>query len=101
MFFAFISFIKFMPFNPSASFVEIPSTTGEPFRSVAFAAISTALSVAAFANLLMEFPVIGAITMQSSGLLGPNGSASAMELTTFSPRVLRFSQSILHQFQIV
>ena len=57
----------------------------DPFLKVAFAAISTGLSVAALANLLMEFPVIGAMTIQSSGFFGPNGSASTMVETTFSP----------------
>ncbi len=67
--------------------MDIPITTGEPLRKVAFAAINTALSVAALANLLIEFPVIGAITIQSSGLLGPNGSASCIEEITFSPAI--------------
>ena len=73
------------PFKPNASFVEMPRSTGLPFRKVAFAAIKTGESVAALANLLMELPVIGAMIMQSTGLLGPNGSAPTIVDMTFSP----------------
>ena len=64
-----VGVIRFTPFNPNASFVETANTTGLPFLNVAFAAISTGESVIAFANLLIEFPVKGAITMQSNGIL--------------------------------
>src|SRR5699024_8499990 len=62
----------------SASLVDIPNTTGRLFLKVAFAAISTGESVKACANLLIELPVIGAMTIQSNGCLGPNGSASCI-----------------------
>ncbi len=83
--FADISLIKFVPFKPSPSFVEIPSTTGRPLRIVAFATIRTGLSVIAFASLLIEFPVKGAMTMQSSGSFGPRGSAFTMESIASKP----------------
>ncbi|MFH3733275.1 hypothetical protein WAH84_20920, partial [Acinetobacter baumannii] len=77
--------MRFTPFNPKASFVETANTTGLPFLSVAFAAISTGESVNAFANLLIELPVKGAITMQSNGILGPSGSAPTIELIALKP----------------
>lgn len=80
-----VGVIRFTPFNPNASFVETANTTGLPFLNVAFAAISTGESVIAFANLLIEFPVKGAITMQSNGILGPSGSAPTIELIALKP----------------
>ena len=46
---------------------------------VALAAIKTGLSVSAFANFAIELPVKGAMTIQSSGSLGPSGSALTIE----------------------
>ena len=82
---AFNNLMTLTPFKPSASLVEMPRTTGLPVRIVALAAISTGESVAAFAKRLIELPVIGAMTMQSRGVLGPSGSASAIVEMTFAP----------------
>src|SRR5690606_25399360 len=80
-----INLIRFTPFKPKASFVEIPKTTGRWFRNVALAAINTGESVKALANLLIELPVSGAMTIQSSGILGPKGSAFTIESITLFP----------------
>lgn len=95
MFFEFNSFIMLTPFKPRASFVEIPITTGFPFRRVAFAAINTGLSVAALANLLMEFPVMGAMTIQSRGFLAPTVQLPQWSKRLFPPPTPRFFHPFL------
>ena len=81
MFLAFISIAMFFKLKPSASFVDIPITTGLLFLKCAFAVIVTALSVIALANLASVLPVQGATIKISINPSGPIGSASTIVST--------------------
>ena len=71
------------PVRPS--FVEKAMTSGLPFLKCALAAMVTAVSVTPFDSFAMVFPVQGAMTSASMGVLGPRGSASAMAQTGARP----------------
>ena len=58
---------------------------GGSLRSVALVAIRTGDSFIALASFASELPVQGAISMTSSSLDGPSGSASGIDLIAFSP----------------